>query len=145
MSLPFAMRHLCCTVTATELIFFRWNIEQPVVARRQMPDVEYSTRLLVSSVFQRNIWVWPFLFIDWRLFCFPLPQKGGSVMLQEAATWHLVLSPALSGENENCGTWWRNIPLHILADKIKSWKDVCNTDVLQLPLDTLWKEILYIL
>lgn len=74
-SLPFAMWHPCWTVGATELIFLRWNIEQATVARRQMPAVEYSTRLLVSSVFPGNIWVWPFLFIDWRLFLFPRAAK----------------------------------------------------------------------
>ena len=133
------MWRLCCTVSAMELIFFCWNIERLVVTRRQMPDVEYSARLLVSSVFQWNIWVWPFCLLTGDFFCLPLLQKWGCVMLQEAVTWHLVLSLALSGENEKCDTWWRNLPQHIWVDKVKSRKDICNVDVLQLPLCTLWK------
>lgn len=83
-----------------------------------------------------------FLFIDWRLFfCLPLLQKWGCVMLQEAVTWHLVLSRALSGENEKCDTWWRNLPQHIWVDKVKSRKDICSVDVLQLPLCIFMKNI----
>lgn len=139
-SLPFATWSPSSAASAVELISFRWNIERLAVTRRQMPDMEYSTRLLVSSVLQGNIWVWPFLFIDWRLFCLPLLQKSGCVMLQEAATWHLVLSPDLGGENENCDTWWRNLPRHTWVDKVKSRKDVCDADLLQLP-SNIWKNV----
>lgn len=43
---------------------------------------------------------------------------------------------SLTGENEKCGTWRRNLPQHIRVHKVKSWKDVYKTEVPRLPLCT---------
>lgn len=130
------MWHPCWTVSATELIFFRWNIEQAAVARRQMPAVEYSTRLLVSSVFPGNIWVWPFLFIDWRLFLFPRAAKrrlrsatGGCDLTfssepgsqrREWEVWHVLAyypSAHLSWQNK------------VMEGRLHQWRIAASTHV----------------
>lgn len=92
-----------------QLISFCWIIDPLVVTRWQMPDVEYSTRLFVSSVLWGNIWVWPFLFIDWWRIRLPLLQESGSITLWRAVTWHFVVSPDRRAENEKGDTYWNNL------------------------------------
>lgn len=97
-----------------------------------MPDVEYSTRLFVSSVLWGNIWVWPFLFIDWRRFCLPLLNGSGYVMQQEAMTWHFAPSRDLWGKNED-GDMWAVLPQHISVNTEKLGKEVYIQNVFQVP------------
>lgn len=91
-----------------------------------MPDVEYSSGLLVSSVLWGKIWVWPFLFIDWRRFCLPLLNGSGCVMQQEAVTWHFAPSRDLWGKNEDSDVW-PALPQHISVNVVKLGKVYIKT------------------
>lgn len=90
---------------AFALLSLRWNfLPLKYWATRSYKKAkchaEYSTSLfgIISLSAKRLGLTFSVYWLETFFVSPPLLQKRGSVMLQEAATWHLVLSPALSLE-----------------------------------------------